>query len=145
MNTTTSRGFIALFAGPVAAAGIVAGALGVAAVAHASSTPGVSAKSGMVLSKEFVAQQQDQQGGAAKPIDLQIQQEAKQVDSPTKQEHSQLMGNLKTEEQKQGAMTAVESQENDQTVEPKANLYTLKTPVNTKLGMMNAGWSQMGG
>ena len=42
-------------------------------------------------------------------------------------------------------MTAVESQENDQTVEPKANLYTLKTPVNTKLGMMNAGWSQMGG
>jgi len=119
--------------------------LGVAAVAHASSTPGVSAKSGMVLSKEFVAQQQDQQGGAAKPIDLQIQQEAKQVDSPTKQEHSQLMGNLKTEEQKQGAMTAVESQENDQTVEPKANLYTLKTPVNTKLGMMNAGWSQMGG
>ena len=145
MNTTTSRGFMALLAGPGAAAGIVAGALGVAAVAHASTTPSVSAKSGMVLSKEFVAQQQEQQGGAARPIDLQMQQEAKQPDSPTQQEHSQLMGNLKAEEQKQGAMTAVESQENDQTVEPKAHLYTLKAPVNKKLGMMHIGWSQMGG
>ena len=142
MNKTTSRGFIALFAAPVAAAGIVAGGLGVAAVAHASTTPGVTAKSGMVLSKEFVAQQQ---GGAAKPIDLQMQQEAQQPDSPTKQERSQLMGNLKAEEQKQDAMTAVESQENDQSAEPKAHVYTLKTPVNKKLGMMHVGWSQMGG
>jgi hypothetical protein len=145
MNTTTSRGFIALFAGPIAAAGIVAGGLGVAAVAHASTTPGVTAKSGMVMSKEFVAQQQELQGGAAKPIDLQMQQEAKQPDSPTKQEHSQLKGNLKAEEQKQDAMTAVESQENDQSAEPKAQVYTLKTPVHKKLGMMHAGWSQMGG
>jgi hypothetical protein len=145
MNTTTSRGFIAIFAGPVAAAGIMAGGLGLAAIAHASTTPSVSAKSGMVMSKEFVAQQQEEQGGAAKPIDLQIQQEAKQVDSPTQQEHSQLMGNLKAEEQKQDAMTSVESQENDQTPEPKANVYTLKTPVHQKLGMMHIGWSQMGG
>src|SRR6476646_1944836 len=107
MNTTTSRGFIALFAGPVAAAGIVAGGLGVAAVAHASTTPGVTAKSGMVLSKEFIAQQQ---------------------------EHPQLMENLKAEEQKQDAMTAVESQENDQSAEPKAHVYTLKTSVHKKLG-----------
>jgi hypothetical protein len=145
MNTTTSRGFIAILAGPVAAAGIMAGGLGLAAIAHASTTPGVSAKSGMVMSKEFVAQQQEEQGGAAKPIDLQTQQEAKQVDSPAQQEHSQLMGNLKAEEQKQDAMTTVESQENDQTAEPKAKVYTLKTPVNHKLGMMHIGWSQMGG
>jgi hypothetical protein len=36
MNTTTSRNLIRLVAGPVAAAGILSGALGLAAVANAS-------------------------------------------------------------------------------------------------------------
>jgi hypothetical protein len=145
MFTTAFRGFVALVAPPIAAAGIMAGGLGVAALAHASTTSGVRATSGMVLSKEFAAQQQEEQGGAPTAIDMQTQQEAKQIDSPNKQERLQLMGNLKAEEEKQNAMTAVESQENDQPAEPKANVYKLKTPVHKKLGMMHAGWSQMGG
>jgi osmotically-inducible protein OsmY len=142
MFTTTSRGLVAMIAAPVAAAGILAGGLGMAAIASASTVP---AKSGMVLSKEFVAQQMQEQSSAAKPSKAEIQQQPQQLDSPTKQEHSQLMGNLKAEEQKQDAMSAVESQENDQPSEPKAQVYTLKTPVHPKPGMMHAGWSQMGG
>ncbi|HEX3287841.1 MAG TPA: hypothetical protein VHT50_25040 [Mycobacterium sp.] len=145
MNTTTSRGFIAVVAAPFAAAGIVAAGLGIAAVAHASTAPVVSAKSGMVLSKEFAAEQQEEQGGAADPIDLQRQQEAKQAASPNKQQHSQIMGNLKAEQQEQGALNKVESLENDQPAEPKAHVYAVKAPVHKKLGLMHAGYSQMGG
>jgi hypothetical protein len=39
MNTTMSRGLIRVIAGPVAAAGIIGGALGVAAVANAHTAP----------------------------------------------------------------------------------------------------------
>jgi hypothetical protein len=39
MNTTTSRGLVRFVAGPVAVAGIIGGALGLAAVANASTAP----------------------------------------------------------------------------------------------------------
>ena len=145
MHTTTSRGFMAFVAAPLAAAGIVAAGFGMAAVAHANTAPVVSAKSGMVLSKEFDAQQQEVQGGATQAIDLQMQQEAKQADSPNKQQHWQIMGNLKAEQQEQGALNKVESLENDQPAEPKAHVYAVTAPVHEKKGLMHAGYSQMGG
>lgn len=37
----------------------------------------------------------------------------------------------------------VRSLENDQTPEPKAQVYTVKNPVHKHLGLMKAGWSQM--
>jgi hypothetical protein len=39
MNTATSRGLVRFVAGPVAAASIIGGALGLASVANASTTP----------------------------------------------------------------------------------------------------------
>ena len=78
MNTTASRGLVALAAAPLAAACIFANVLGISAVAHASTVvPGVNAHaSGMVLSKEYIAEQKEEHGASAKPIDLQMQQEA---------------------------------------------------------------------
>jgi hypothetical protein len=145
MDTTTSRGLIAMIATPVAAAGIVAGGLGMAAIANASTSPDMTSKSGMALSKEFLAQQTQEQGGAAEAIDLQVQQEAKQPDSPNKQQRSQIMGNLKAEQTERSALDTVESLENDQPAEPKADVFTLETPVRKKMGLMHAGYSQMGG
>lgn len=142
MNTTTSRGLVAFVAAPVAAAGIIAGALGLSAIAHASTTPAVGPKSGMVVSREFVAQQKQEQNKTAQQMDLQQQEEEAQPDSPAKQEHSELIGNLKAMEVKEVALKTVESLENDQPAEPKAHVYALKSPVHKHLGLMHAGWSQ---
>ena len=144
MNTTTSRGLIGFAAAPVAAAGILASALGLSAVAHASATPGVNTHlSGMVLSREYAAQQKQEHAKAGAPIDLQRQQEGQQSDSPAQQERAEPKLNLKAEERKEGALKTVESLENVQTAEPKAHVYALKTPVHKKLGLMRAGFSQM--
>lgn len=141
MNPSASRGLIGL-----AAAGVVfASTLGVSAVANASSiVPGVNSHtSGMVLSKEYVTQQKEEHGAAAKSVDLQMQQEAAQPDSPALQEANGLKGNVKSEEVKQDALTTVESLANVQTPEPKAHAYHLKNPVGKHLGMMKAGFSQV--
>lgn len=144
MKVNTSRGLIGFVAGPVTAAGLIAGALGFADVAHASVTPGVNAHaSGMTLSHEYVAQQKQLHGAAVKPIDLQMQQEAAQPDSPAKQEASELKGDIKAEEVKEVALNKVESLANVQTPEPKSHAYKLKNPIHKHLGMMKAGFSQV--
>ena len=144
MNINTSRGLIGFVAAPVTAAGLVAGALGFADVAHASVTPGVNVHtSGMTLSREYVAQQKDEHGASAMPIDLQMQQEGAQPGSPSKQEANELKGNIKAEEVKGVALNTVESLANVQTPEPKSHAYKLKNPIHKHLGMMKAGFSQV--
>lgn len=145
MNTTASRGLIALVAAPLIAAGIVTSAVGMSAVARASSVvPGVNTHaSGMVLSKEYIAEQKEEHGASAKPIDLQMQQEAAQPDSPAAQEKNELMGDIKAAEVKEVALNTVESLANVQTPEPKSHAYVLKNPVHKHLGMMKAGFSQV--
>ena len=80
MTNATARGLIALVAAPVVAAGIVTSAGEMSAVAHAASViPGVNTHtSGMVLSKDYIAMQKGERGSSAKPIDLQMQQQAAQ-------------------------------------------------------------------
>lgn len=145
MNTTASRGVIALLATPLVAAGILTSAVEMSAVAHAATAvSGVNAKaSGMVLSKEFTSQQKQEKGGAAKPIDLQMQQEATQPDSPAKQEANELKGDIKAEEVKEVALNTVESLANVQTPEPKSHPYRLKNSISKHRGMMKAGFSQV--
>ena len=84
MNTTASRGLVAIVAAPIAAAGICANVLAVSAVAHASTViPGVNAHaSGMTLSPEYISEQKEEHGASAKPIDLQMQQQASQPTAP---------------------------------------------------------------
>ncbi|HKV17865.1 MAG TPA: hypothetical protein VJR50_02455 [Mycobacterium sp.] len=144
MNTIRSRGVLAAVAAPVAAAGLLAGTLGISAVANASSViPGVNTRtSGMVLSKEYISMQKEEHGAAAKPVDLQMQQEASQPDSPAAQEANEVKGNLMAEEVKAAALAKVESLANVQTPEPKSHAYVLKNPVRKHLGMMKAGFSQ---
>ena len=123
MNTTIPRGLIGVVATPVAAAGIFASALGLSAVAHASAVPGVDThRSGMVLSREYAAQQKQEHAKAGAPIELQRQREGQQSDSPAKQERSELKLDLKAEEQMEGALKTVESLANVQTAEPKAHV-----------------------
>ena len=145
MNTTASPGLVALVAAPLAAACIFANVLGVSAVAHASTViPGVNAhSSGMVLSKEYIAEQKEEHGVSAKPTDLQMQQEAAQPGSPAKQEANELKGDIKAEEVKEVALNTVEQLANVQTPEPKSHAYVLKNPVHKHLGMMKAGFSQV--
>lgn len=143
MNTTTSRGLISFVAAPLALAGIAAGALGLSAVAHASVTPGVNTHtSGMVLSKEYVAQQEQEHAKAPTSLQQQTQREEQQTDGPAKQERAELKGDLKAEQQTEAALQTVESHENDQPKQPKAHVYTLKTPIHETMGLMHAGWSQ---
>jgi len=145
MRTTASRSRVTLVAAPVAAAGILASTLGVSAVANASSVvPGVNTRtSGMVFSKEYTTQQKEEKGAAIKPIDLQMQQEASQPNSPAAQEANELRGNLMAEEVKEVALKKVESMACVQTPEPKSHAYVLKNPVHKHLGMMKAGFSQV--
>lgn len=145
MNTTASRGVIALVAAPLIAAGIFTSAVEMSAVAHAATAvSGVNAKaSGMTLSKEFVSLQKQEKGAAAKPIDVQMQQEAAQPDSPAKQEANELKGNIKAEEVKEVALNTVESLANVQTPQPKSHPYTLKNSIRKHEGMMKAGFSQV--
>jgi hypothetical protein len=143
MNTIASKGIVALASVPVAAAGVVAGIFALPDVAHASVAAGVNTRTaGMVLSKEYTAQQKEERGAPSSAMDLQTQQEEAEPDSPAKQERTELKGDMKAAEVKEGALKTVESQENEQTPEPKAHVYTLKTPVDKKLGLMHGGWSQ---
>ncbi len=143
MTIITIRGLTAIVAAPVAAGGILAGALGLPAIAQASVTPGVNLHtSGMTLSKGFQAQQKEEHKTSSSPIDAQTQQEEHQSDSPAKQERFELKGDLTAEEVKQAALKTVESQENDQTPEPKAHVYELKNPIRKHLGLLKDGWSQ---
>jgi hypothetical protein len=143
MNTRKSRGLFAFVAVPVTAAGLIAGALGFADVAYASVTPGVDAqKSGMMLSKEYIAEQKGGHGASAQPIDLQMRQEGAQPGSPSHQEANELKGDIKAEEVKSIALNTVESMANVQTPQPKSHAYTLKNPIHKHLGMMKAGFSQ---
>jgi hypothetical protein len=127
MNTTASRGLIALVAAPLVAAGIVTSAVEMSAVAHASSVvPGVNSRaSGMALSKEYIAEQKEEHGASAKPIDLQMQQQAAQPDSPATQEAHELKGDIKAAEVKEVALNTVESLANVQTPEPKSHAFVL--------------------
>jgi hypothetical protein len=145
MNTSASGGLAALAATPIVAAGLFANMLGLSAVAHASTVvPGVNAhSSGMVLSKEYISGQKDEHGASAKPIDLQMQQEAAQPLSPAKQEANELKGNIKAEEVKEVALNTVEQLANVQTPEPKSHAYKLKNPIHKHMGMMKAGFSQV--
>jgi hypothetical protein len=144
MNTKKSRGLIAFVVAPVTAAGLIAGALGFADVAYASVTSGVDAhKSGMTLSKEYIAERKEEHGASADPIDLQMQQEGAQPGSPSKQEANGLKGDIKAGEVKEVALNTVESLANVQTPEPKSHAYTLKNPIHKHLGMMKAGFSQV--
>jgi hypothetical protein len=145
MNTTALRGLVAMVAAPIAAAGICANVLAVSAVAHASTViPGVNAHaSGMTLSPEYVSEQKEEHAGSAKPIDLQMQQQASQPDSPAKQEANELKGDIKAGEVKEDALNTVESLANVQTPEPKSHAYALKNPIRKHLGMMKAGFSQV--
>ena len=145
MNTTAPRGRIGLVVAPVAAAGIFASTLGISAVANAASVvPGVNAHtSGMQLSREYITQQKEEHGAAVKPIDLQMQQQASQPDSPAAQETNELRGNLMAEEVKEAALNKVESLACVQTPEPKSHAYELKNPIHKHLGMMKAGFSQV--
>jgi hypothetical protein len=145
MSTSASRSRIALVAAPVAAAGIFASTLGVSAVANAASVvPGVNTRtSGMVFSKEYITEQKEERGAAVKPVDLQMQQEAAQPNSPAQQEANELRGDIKAEEVKEVALKTVESLANVQTPEPKSHAYVLKNPVRKHLGMMKAGFSQV--
>jgi hypothetical protein len=144
MNTTASRGLVALAAAPIAAASIFANVLGTSAVANAATAvPGVNVHTSvMVLSKEFRSEQKEEHA-SAKPIDLQMQQEAAQPDSPAKQEANELKGDIKAEEVKEVALNTVEQLANVQTPEPKSHAYKLKNPIHKHLGMMKAGFSQV--
>jgi hypothetical protein len=144
MNTNTSRGLIGFVAAPVTAAAVMAGALGFASVAHAGVTPGVNEHaSRMMLSGEYITARKEEHGGSADPIDLQMQQEGAQPGSPSKQEASQLKGDIKAGEVKEVALNSVESLANIQTPEPKSHAYKLKNPIHKHLGMMKAGFSQV--
>jgi hypothetical protein len=145
MNTTAWRGRIGLIVAPVAAAGIFASTLGVSAAANAASViPGVNTQtSGMHLSQEYTTAQKEEHGAAIKPIDLQMQQQASQPDSPAAQEANELRGNPMAEEVKEAALKKVESLACVQTPEPKSHAYVLKNPVHKHLGMMKAGFSQV--
>jgi hypothetical protein len=66
MNTTRSRGLIRLVAGPVAAAGIIGGALGLAAVANASTAVAIAQPS-----NGTTVQQQLQKIQSSPPVDVQ--------------------------------------------------------------------------
>ncbi len=146
MNTTASRGLIALVATPLVAAGLLTSAVEMSAVAHAATAvPGVNTRmSGMVLSKEYITEQKEEHGASAKPIDLQMQQQAGQTDSPAKQEANELKGDIKAEEVKEDALNKVESLANVQTPQPKAHAYQLKNRIHKHIGMMKAGFSQVG-
>jgi hypothetical protein len=145
MNANPSRGLIALVAAPVAAAGVVASAFGVSAVANAASVvPGVNTHmSGMALSKEFIAEQKEEHGASARPINLPMQQQASQPDSPAAQEANELKGDIRAGEIKEVALKRVESLSNVQTPQPKSHPYVLKNPIHKHLGMMKAGFSQV--
>lgn len=145
MKTTASRRLAGLVAAPVAAAGVFASTLGVSAVANASSVvPGVNTHtSGMTFTKEYTTQQKEEHGAAIKPVDLQMQQEQAQPDSPAQQEENELKGNIKSEEVKEVALTTVEELANVQTPEPKSHPYHLKNPIRKHIGMMKAGFSQV--
>jgi hypothetical protein len=145
MNTTASRGLITLVAAPLAATGIFANVLAASAVAQASTViPGVNAHaSAMTLSKEYISEQKEEHGASAKPIDLQMQQQASQPASPGKQEASELKGDIKAGEVKEVALKTVESMANVQTPEPKSHAYTLKNSIHKHVGMMKAGFSQV--
>jgi hypothetical protein len=144
MDINTSRGLVAFVATPVTAAGLFAGALGFANVAHAGVTPGVNVRaSGMTLSREYLAQQKEEHGKTATPMEQQSEQQNKQPDSPGEQEASELKGDIKTEEVKGVALHTVESLANVQTPEPKSHVYELKNPIHKHLGMMKAGFSQV--
>jgi hypothetical protein len=144
MSMITFRGVAAMVAAPVAVAAIVAGSVGPAAVAHATVAPGVNSRaSRMALSREFVAQQKQEQRRATTPLDKQRQDEEAQSDSPAKQERSELSGDLKAAEVKEGAVKTVESLANVQPAEPKAHVYAVKAPVHDKVGLMHAGFSQV--
>ena len=106
--------------------------------------PGVNAHaSGMTLSPEYVSDQKEEHGASAKPIDLPMQQQASQPDSPAKQEANELKGDIKGGEVKEDALKTVESLANVQTSEPKSHAYALKNPIHKHLGMMKAGFSQV--
>jgi hypothetical protein len=143
MHTTTIRALIAIVAAPVAAGGILAGALGLPAVAEASVTPGVNEHtSGMVLSKEYLALQKEEHDKNSSAIDAQTQQEEHQPDSPAGQERLELKGDLKAEEMKLVTLKTVESPENDQPAEPEAHVYAPTNSARKHLGLMKGGWSQ---
>lgn len=145
MNTSASRGLIALVAAPLIAATVMTSAVQLSAIAHAANVvAGVNTRtSGMVLSKEYISMQKQEKGAAAKPIDLQMQQQDAQPDSPAKQEANELKGNIKAGEVKEVALNTVESLANVQTPEPKSHPYTLKNPIRKHRGMMKAGFSQV--
>jgi hypothetical protein len=144
MDTNTSRGPVAFVAAPVTAACLFASALGFANVAHAGVTSGVNVRaSGMTLSREYVAQQKEEHGKSATPMERQSEQQNKQPGSPGKQEASELSGDIKAEEVKEVALHTVESRANVQTPEPKSHVYELKNPIHKHLGMMKAGFSQV--
>lgn len=144
MTTFAFRGLAAMVAAPVAVAGIVAGTVGSAAVAHAGVASGVNTRtSRMVLSHEYVAQRKQEQGTATTPLDEQQQDEEAQSDSPAEQEHSELMGDLKAAEVTEGAVKTVESLANVQPAQPKAHVYAVKAPVHNKVSLMHAGFSQV--
>ena len=144
MNINTSRGLIGFVAAPVTAAGLVAGALGIRGcrpcqrhTRRQCARVRDDAVAGVRCAAEGV------HGAAVKPIDLQMQQEAAQPDSPAKQEASELKGDIKAEEVKEVALNTVESLANVQTPEPKSHEYKLKNPIHKHLGMMKAGFSQV--
>jgi hypothetical protein len=144
MDINRSRGLVVFVAAPATAAGLFAGALGFANVAHASVTPGVNVRAfGMTLSPEYVAQQKEEHGKTATPLEQQSDQQNKQPDSPAKQEASEVKGDIKADEVKEVALHTVESLANVQTPEPKSHVYELKNPIHKHLGMMKAGFSQV--
>ena len=97
MTIITIRGLTAIVAAPVAAGGILAGALGLPAIAQASVTPGVNLHtSGMTLSKEYQARAE---GGAQNElVSRSMRRRSRrntQSDSPAKQERIELKGDLR--------------------------------------------------
>ena len=145
MNTTASRGLVALAAAPIAAAGIFANVLVYppSPTRRRSSRGSMCTVPGWCCPRSTSREQKEEHGGSATPIDLQMQQEAAQPCSPAKEEANELKGNLKAEEVKEVALTTVEELANVQTPEPKSHAYELKNPIHKHLGMMKAGFSQV--
>lgn len=143
MTTPPPRRLVGLMTG-LLAIGVVTAVPGMVAVAHASTTTNpIPHTSGMVLSREFTEQKAQLDHKAVRPIDQQVNQLELQPDSPAQQVKSELMGNIKAEQQDVAVMQTLNSLRNTQTMEPKAQVYALKSPVREHLGMMESGWSEV--
>ena len=142
MTTPPPRRLVGLAAG-LLAIGVVAAVPCMVAVAHASTTTNpIPHASGMVLSQDFTSQKAQLDHKAVRPIDQQVSQLELQLGSPQQQMKSELMGNIKAEQQDEAVMQTLNSLRNTHTMEPKAQVYTLKSPVREHLAMMESGWSQ---